>query len=70
MQLQYKIDVFNAKEKSGAPATKPTPSKEGGKKKSSKVGEKRSSPDHPTTGINGAATSKAQKIAETGERKQ
>ena len=69
LQLQYKIDVFNSKQKDGH-AAKGSPAKEATKKKSSKVGEKRSSPENPTAGVNGAAASKAQKVAETGERKQ
>lgn len=69
LQLQYKIDVFNAKDskdKIASGAEKPSPSK---KEKKAKVGEKRPSPENPTSHVNGAVASKAQKTAETGQRK-
>lgn len=59
LQLQYKIDVFNAKDskdKIAANAVKPAPLK---KDKKAKVGEKRPSPENPSSHVNGGAASKA-----------
>ena len=60
LQLQYKIDVFNTKDSkekiaANSNSVKPAPPK---KEKKAKVGEKRPSPENPSSHVNGAGASK------------